>query len=61
MFLLDNQNMGLILGLSLGIGVPVLIFIMTSILYYSKKTRAKRQVGVTHDTNDYPLIETNNK
>jgi hypothetical protein len=53
--------MGLILGLSLGIGVPVLIIIMTSVLYYSKKTRAKRQVGVTHDTNDYPLIETNNK
>jgi hypothetical protein len=54
--------MGFILGLSLGIGIPLLIMIiMTSFLYYSKKTRAKRQVAVTHDTNDIPLIKTNKK
>ncbi|CAF1082775.1 unnamed protein product, partial [Adineta steineri] len=57
----DKPNLGLLLGLSLGIGIPVLIALIGGFLCCLKKIRPNKKVNIIHDNNDIPLVPTNNK
>ncbi len=50
--------MGLILGLSLGLGIPALILIVGGVLYKSRKTK-RREFNIYHEDNaDIPMKPT---
>ncbi|CAF0815494.1 unnamed protein product [Adineta steineri] len=55
------SDLGLLLGLSLGIGIPVLIALIGGFLCCLKKIRPNKKVNIIHDNNDIPLVSTNNK
>ena len=55
------QKLGLILGLSLGIGIPATVSLVASAVYYVKKIKANGKVSVNKSTgtNEFQMSKTN--
>ena len=56
-FVEDKPNLGLILGLSLGIGIPLLLLVVTGLIYCCKVSKSKTTVSPTTTTATKALAE----
>jgi hypothetical protein len=46
----NESDLALILGLSLGIGIPVLLIVVGGLIYFCKKSKSNKKVNPNNDT-----------